>query len=383
MGGKPVLAVYIVFALASTLAFTLHIELVKAEPRTWTVDDNGPADFSTIQEAINNVNKGDSIYVYNGTYYENVVVNKSVSLIGEDRSVTIVDGNETGTVITVTQDNVNITGFAVQRSGIGFPASGIYLYRANNCNITNNNIANNYNGIYVYESSNNKIYGNNITINNLNGVHLYESSNNKIYGNNITENNYDGIYLFRFSNYNTISGNNIADNINGVYPYRSSNNRIFHNNFVKNANQVLLLSGYANTWDDGYPSGGNYWCNYTGLDLNYDGIGNSWYEIDEKNTDHYPLMGMFHSFNVSPGYDVDVISNSTIEGFLYFESRSTIEMYVSNMTANQTYGFCRVCIPKDLIAPPYNVTINDGTIEVLHFNETIDEDNTHRWIYFA
>jgi hypothetical protein len=51
-----------------------------------------------------------------------------------------------------------------------------------------------------------------------------------------------------------------------------------------------LFSGYANLWDDGYPSGGNYWSDYTGIDANGDGIGDSTYFIDSNNTDNYPLM---------------------------------------------------------------------------------------------
>jgi len=94
-------------------------------------------------------------------------------------------------------------------------------------------------------------------------------------------------------------------------------------------------------------------------------------------------MGMFHSFNASLGYDVNVISNSTIEDFEYFESNSTIRIHVSNITANQTCGFCRLCIPKDLMPPPYTVIIDDGLTEVLHLNDTVYDNGTYRWIYFA
>jgi pectin methylesterase-like acyl-CoA thioesterase len=56
------------------------------------VDDDGGADYVTIQEAINNASAGDTVYVYEGHYYENIVVNKSISLTGEDRDNTIIDG---------------------------------------------------------------------------------------------------------------------------------------------------------------------------------------------------------------------------------------------------------------------------------------------------
>ena len=78
--------------LISMLTLAFDIQPVKLEPTTWTVDDDGPADFYTIQGAINAASPGDTIFVYSGTYYENVVVNKTVSLIGENRSNTIIDG---------------------------------------------------------------------------------------------------------------------------------------------------------------------------------------------------------------------------------------------------------------------------------------------------
>jgi len=78
-----------------------------------------PDDYPTIQEAINNANEGDIIFVRNGTYYENVVVNKTVSLIGENRTTTILDGNGNETGIHVIADNVTIEEFTVQNFEAG------------------------------------------------------------------------------------------------------------------------------------------------------------------------------------------------------------------------------------------------------------------------
>jgi len=111
-----------------------------AEPTTWTVDDDGPADFRTIQEAINAASQGDTIYVYNGTYYEQVVVNKSVSLIGENKYTTIIDGNYTGNAIEVTASNVNVTGFTMQKSGTVYLGCGIYVHDGSDGNKISGNI---------------------------------------------------------------------------------------------------------------------------------------------------------------------------------------------------------------------------------------------------
>ncbi len=89
---------------------------------------------------------------------------------------------------------------------------------------------------------------------------------------------------------------------------------------------------------------------------------------------------MFHSFNTTLGKYVNVISNSTIDSFRYFESNSTIRMYVSNVTANQTHGFCRISIPYEVMSEPFNVTI-DGA-NPTYWNYTLYDNGTHRWIYF-
>jgi len=220
------------------------------------------------------------------------------------------------------------------------------------------------------------------------GIKLSSSNYNSISGNNITNNDH-GIWLSSSSNYNSIIGNNITNNDYGIWLYSSSCNILYHNNFIDNTRHVhIVTSGYANVWDNGYPSGGNYWSDYAGVDLfsgpyqietGSDGIGDTLYVIDENNTDRYPLMGPFNSFNTSVGYSVDVISNSTVEDFKHFDSNSSIIMHVSNMTANQTVGFCRLTIPHELIAPPYNVTVNNTPVEY----HTILENETLSIIYFS
>ena len=93
------------------------------------------------------------------------------------------------------------------------------------------------------------------------------------------------------SNNNTLSGNTIANNGEGIKSERwSSNNRIYHNNFIGNTKHLGSYFSGTNTWDDGYPSGGNYWSDYTGADANSDGIGNTSYSIGEIEKDRYPLM---------------------------------------------------------------------------------------------
>ena len=296
--------------------------------------------------------------------------------------------------------NNTINGNNIKTNG---PGIGI-VYSSNN-KILNNNVTNNDGGIRLYSSPNNTISENDITDNEYYGISIEESmvwnsSNNTISRNilvnntnsidivgvlfttisrnHIAENNQYGIILDAASN-NTISANNITNNNLGIfYDGLCNNNTAYHNNFVDNAKQVEVSPGDVDAWDDGVE--GNYWSNYTGVDSNHDGIGDSWHEISENNTDRYPLMGMFHSFNTSVGEYVNVVSNSTIESFQHFESNSTIIIHVSNMTANQTHGFCRISIPYEVMSEPFNVTI-DGA-NPTYWNYTLYDNGTHRWIYF-
>lgn len=259
----------------------------------------------------------------------------------------------------------------------------ISLFTSHNNTITGNEIVNNQYGIWLGYSSNNIISGNNIIATSGYGIELEErASNNSIFENKIMD-NYGGIKLNRYSNYNSIFGNNIASNSGyGFLLSMCSNNTIYHNNLVQNSQQVYIeTSVYINFKDEGHPFEGNFWSNYTGVDLNRDGIGDTPHIIDANNTDNYPLMGLFSSFTTSQSYYVNVVSNSTIEDFEYFESNATIRMHVSNTTENQTYGFVRISIPLTLMSEPYNVTIEGAN--PIYWNYTLYDNGTHRWIYFV
>jgi len=189
---------------------------------------------------------------------------------------------------------------------------GIYMYTSNSNNVTDNTIT--YNGqcgMYIQSSGSNLISGNSITDSTY-GIYNYISSSNKLIMNTIesTSNGY-GLYLVYSDsciiNGNTITGtrygiylmrsgtasltcNTIVNNMYGIYIYYLSNdNKIFHNNIVENTYQVYSIYS-TNTWDNGYPSGGNYFSDYTGEDANSDGIGDSPYIVDTSNKDNYPLM---------------------------------------------------------------------------------------------
>lgn len=146
----------------------------------------------------------------------------------------------------------------------------------------------------------------NVTVTNLQisgfvqGIHLLNSTNCNLIGNNMTA-NIDGIRVENSSD-NFIIGNNITANRHGVHPYQG--NVFYHNNFVNSSDSDVFFDSlnHVDTWDNGYPSGGNYWSNYTGIDekkgpsqneAGSDGIGDMPFIIDSNNTDKYPLIAPY------------------------------------------------------------------------------------------
>lgn len=288
-----------------SLAAPFDVPRNLANSKTILVPDN----FEKIQDAINNATEGSRVLVKSGIYYENIVVNKSVSLIGESRSSTIIDANMCSHVVTILANNVLISGFTLRNGGMSDRSYyGINVYNVDNSYIINNTIIGNFVGIKL----GNKLRGafghmirdNNITKNRY-GIFLDHSDGNIIYGNIVSENKWNGIEL-AWCERNVICANTISANkAYGLEIYVSTPARynvIYNNNFINNTFRVSV-SGYVNVWDDGYPSGGNYWSDYAGVDLycgpyqnltGSDGVGDTPYVIDENNKDRYPLMNPFH-----------------------------------------------------------------------------------------
>ena len=161
--------------------------------------------------------------------------------------------------------------------------------------ISENKILNSgLNGIKLVWASNTTITKNTVQNSAQDGIRTYESRNNTFSRNNISNNQENGICLTTYSFDNLVFLNNITSNReyglkNNQY---SGINLIHHNNFVDNSYQATNYPGETNTWgwDNGFPSGGNYWSDYTGTDSDGDGIGDTPYSISGKNQDNYPLI---------------------------------------------------------------------------------------------
>jgi parallel beta-helix repeat protein len=348
---------------------------VKANPGTIYVSPG-----SSIQDAINIANSGDTVFVLRGTYSEHIVVNNSINLVGEDVEATIIDGYGIGTVINVTANSAVVEGFTIRNSGADSGDSAILLESFIGNVISNNKIVNNKIGIIISTSYNNIISNNTISNNDEAGLYLYSSGENTISGNVIQNNNYYGI-KFHSSINNLISGNTISFNKLGAYLYFYSSSNVFYHNNFNNTNQVTA-SETTNAWN--YGGEGNYWGDYTGPDMDNDGIGDTPYVIDPINRDNFPLMGPFSVFNINleqKTYQVAFVSNSTISAFRFEIGAETGNQILRfNATGqNNTVGFCRVAIPMELMNYPFIVTVD--TEEVVPTLLSVSNE-TYRYIYF-
>ncbi len=186
--------------------------------------------------------------------------------------------------------------------------AGIRLhYSPDNFILNNTASLNSQYGTHLYYSSGNHIADNTFSSNNWTGAYFYYSSGNSLVSNNISWNTDEGYSLF-VSNNNLISGNILSNNGYGIHLSFSGNNRVYHNLILDNANQAYDNTD-ANEWDDSYPSGGNYWSDYSDVDQKRgpaqdqpgnDGIGDTPYIIDADSWDGYPLMFPFEAITRPP-----------------------------------------------------------------------------------
>jgi parallel beta-helix repeat protein len=188
----------------------------------------------------------------------------------------------------------------IKENKVDHNSLGILIYMSNGNIVKSNNASYNSAGIQIWSASeSNNITDNILTFNTNRGLWLDWSNGNNITYNNISSNLAEGIRLSS-SNGNSITGNTISNNgFFGFFLVSSLNNRIYHNNIIDNADQAFDDTNTGNQWDNGYPSGGNYWSDWTTPDVmsgpnqdipGSDGIVDNPYVIDPDSRDYYPLV---------------------------------------------------------------------------------------------
>ena len=231
-------------------------------------DLNNGLGYTSIQGAISSfaTYEGDTILVKPGTYQENIVITKPVSLISQNKNATIIDGEKNGTVLTIASDNVTVSGFTVENGG-NFSAGtgeGILLKNANNCSLIGNTVTNSYNGIFLNDSFNNILSNNTMSNNKFNfGVFASNITN---YINNIdTSNSVNGkpIYYWVNKSNMTVPSNagfialinctddavvnlNLSGNYEGLLLAYTKNSTVTNNTITNNYDAIVLDNSYGN-----------------------------------------------------------------------------------------------------------------------------------------
>jgi len=319
----------------------LLIVMVSRASINVTADDSGvirvPVDYSSIQEAIDAASPGDIIFVLAGTYNEHIVINKSIKLIGADKTATIIDGGGTGKAITVLANNTLIDGFTIRNAERGIQIDG-----AGNITISNNIIVGNDVGIYLI------------------GSPLVNSSN-FIVKNIIANNGYNAIYS---SNNSILENSFIGGHIEFVM---SGGNRIHRNNFI-DCEILEDLITHPNNWT------GNFWNTkvYEGIPLPEGG----------RSGDKQPLNTPYEFFPIiweNIIYPVSLISNSTISNIKFTQTEKKISFNVKGTTG--THGFFNITIPKSLLkGEPWTILLNDVNVTS---EAIITENQTHTIIHLT
>jgi parallel beta-helix repeat protein len=350
MKKREILKILTLTIILLSAVWMLSVQTSQAS-KTLTV----PQDYPTIGEAVSHASPGDIVTVKAGVYTENLQINKSISLLGEDAKNTFIvgtgGGNHALAAVTVAADNVEISGFTIESlnySNANNAATGIII-QGDHTAITGNIIKNNYIGIFCSIQSYTQIKGNNITSNLHDGMRFFGGSYNTVSENNITLNAVSGIALEGYSNtisknniqnnfrgigfgssYSVIFGNNVSSNTeSGIFLAGSKNivsanefqankwgifitpqlaashdNTFYHNNFLNNAFGAFdNSSSSVEFWDNRAKSGGNYWSDYlttypNASETASSGMGNTAYLVSSGNLDNYPLMAPYNTLNL-------------------------------------------------------------------------------------
>jgi parallel beta-helix repeat protein len=299
---------------------------------------------------------------------------------------------DAGYVAVINSTNITVRDLDLTRNGEG----SIIFHHTTSSIIENVTISKTLGAISLRFSGGNTIRGNLLADNGNYGIELFASDNNVITDNTILNNSErEGVLLWE-SRYNTIAGNTLKNNHCGTsVEYYSDGNKIYHNNFIDNVKHVDVSGSSNNVWDDGYPSVGNYWSDYVGVDVKSglnqdlpesDGIGDTPYIIDADNQDRYPLMRPWtlmptvYTFSIvweEETFTVSVESNSTVSNLAFNQPNKEISFHVTG--PDGTIGFSNVTIPKQLLyGEPWSVLI-DG----ISVTPTIAENETHSILYFT
>jgi len=269
----------------------------KLNDEIFYVGGDGPGNYSTIQEALDISDDEDTIFVYskNTPYYENLIIENTVLLLGEDKETTIIDGGQIGSVIKNLADNVFVSNFTIQNSAMD---------------------SSEYSGIESHGSNN--YYVGNILLNNKVGVHILDGDSNTIIYNFISGSQTESICIH--TSYNVAYRNNIEDNAHGIWLQKdATGNEIKQNNFKDNeVYNAAVNKARKNLWDE------NYWDDWIGLKISF---------LNFLPKGIKGFFGFFRWFNLdwNPSFEPYEITNHPLAIMDTIMGEMVIELYIDKM----------------------------------------------------
>ena len=271
-----------------------------------------------------------------------------------------IDGEAIGQLIVASSDNVTVSDLNLSNTDAAMQVAysrdivfensdlsnasrfGALINNVKNLMLSKCDMSGSHVGLSARATDNASIAYNEISYNSLRGVEISTVTNSVFLANRITNNTNEGVfYIGTWISANVeFSYNEFSNNLRGIYLQNCPSVRVHHNNFVSNAVQALDNLGATTLWNESYPSGGNSWSDYSGVDLfsgpnqdlpGSDGIGDTPYTIDGDSIDYYPLMNpVVINTPPEPRFSVDPGVGNVSTTFLFDASESSDDRDVTS-----------------------------------------------------